>query len=914
MAWFDKYFSIKKSYITILSVMFFLLNLNQVFSQDKQKPNILFIAVDDLKPNIGCFGDSLAVTPNIDAMAAKGMVFTKTYCQQAVCAPSRASLLTGRYPDQTQVWDLETMMRDKNPNILTLPQYFKQNGYTSMGVGKVFDYRSVDNQQDAPSWNNYGNPYQNQLYNSVTGKPSYFYALPSAKDTIAKLEAEAVKLGIDKSTYVKEKYFPSTENADVPYDAYVDGAIAKEGINLMNQLKSAGKPFFLGVGFMRPHLPFNAPKEFWDLHSRGKFKLADFRGVAQNSPSIAYHNYEELRSYTDIPDVGNISDEKQLELIHAYYAASSYIDFLIGKLTAKLRELGLADNTIIVLWGDHGWHLGDHNLWCKHSNFEEATRSPLIISYPGQPNPGKKYTHPTEFVDIATTLCELSGLKIPVDFEGESLVKVIENPDLQVREGALSQYPRNQYMGYTLRTQRYRYTKWVKTSDGSHYSSELYDYETDPLETVSQISNPDYFEIRQKLDSIVQNRINIPSTQEKVKFKIQGVTIENDTVALSNSEIRFEESLNYTNGDGVLLFTHVPGKYNYSAKSKGFGQVTGQLTVAGDTLVRIFLQSEVYNVSLKIMGAWNDKVIKNAGVIMGNLYKKTDNNGEADFNDISYDHYEIRVELENGYTQSFNDIEIYSDTSVVLYVDEPTFNVNVQVVNKYSNQGIYESNVSLSDVTGLTDSEGIAIFSVPEGTHQIVIEHQKYSLITDSVQIYSDTLFNYKLMRAFSTIKFKLMENITPVNKASVIINDEQQVSNNLGNAFFKDFTTFTNYSYKIEKDDYKTIEGNLFLINDTTINIQMQAIPTLAYKTYDNENLNIWPNPVKNTLYFQVPDNVSNGIAQIIDTKGNILMSFQLETKNRNELSVKKLPAGMYLLNIVSAEKQINKLFFKKD
>ena len=230
----------------------------------------------------------------------------------------------------------------------------------------------------------------------------------------------------------------------------------------MNQLNSAGKPFFLAVGFQRPHLPFNAPKEFWDLYQREDFKLAEFQQQAKNSPSIAYHNFDELRSYTDIPNRGNISAEKQLELIHAYYASISYIDFLVGKLTQRLEELNLADNTIIVLWGDHGWHLGDHNLWCKHSNFEEATRSPLIISYPGQPNAGKTYTHPAEFADIATTLCELSGLKVPVDFEGESLIPAFNNPELKIQEGALSQYPRNQYMGYSLRTERYRYTKWVK--------------------------------------------------------------------------------------------------------------------------------------------------------------------------------------------------------------------------------------------------------------------------------------------------------------------------------------------------------------------------------------------------------------------------------------------------------------------
>ncbi len=909
---FDKYRFIIKSYFTVFCTMFFLLNPNQAFCQEKQKPNILFIAVDDLKPNIGCFGDSLAITPNIDAIASKGMVFSKTYCQQAVCAPSRASLLTGRYPDQTQVWDLETLIRDKNPDILTLPQYFKQNGYSSYGVGKIFDYRSVDN-NDELSWNKYGNPYQNQLYNPATGKPSYFYAKPSAKDTIALLEAEAIKLGVDKQTYVQERYWPSIENADVPYDAYVDGAISKEGINLMNQLNNAGKPFFLAVGFQRPHLPFNSPKEFWDLHERGKFKLAEFRERAENSPSVAYHNYEELRSYTDISDIGNVSDEKQLELIHAYYAAVSYIDFLIGKLTTRLKELGLADNTIIVLWGDHGWHLGDHNLWCKHSNFEEATHSPLIISYPGQPNIGKTYTHPTEFVDIATTLCELSDLKVPVDFEGESLVPVIENPDLQLRVGALSQYPRNQYMGYTLRTERYRYTKWVKTSDGSHYSAELYDYETDPLETINQASNSDYIEVKDRLDSIVQGRIKNPSTQKKIEFKIQGLNNLYDTVNISNSEIRFEESLKNTNSNSESLFTHVPGAYNYSVKSKGYQLVNGKLNITKDTLIRVFLQSEQYDVSLKIVGRWNNQEIINANVFLENQNKKTDNKGDVIFNEIGFEHYEIQVELENGYAHIFENVEIFSDTSLVLYVDEPTFNVQVHVVNKYTNQGIYESDVRLTGISNKTNSEGLAYFSIPEGKHYIEIKHQKYSLVADSIEIYTDTLFSYQILPALSTIKFKLNEGTTPVNKALVTIENEQQISNNLGSAFFKEYHTFTEYFYRIEKEAYKIIEGNFLLINDTTIDIQMEAIPTSPFGMIENENFKIWPNPVRNVIHFQIPDNFSKGTAQIVDMQGNIFSKIKIGEKIKYELFVKELPVGTYLLNIVSSERQINRLFLKK-
>ncbi len=904
---------LKKSVIIIISLMTMLFNQNRVNGQQLQKPNILFIAVDDLKPYMGCFGDSLAITPNMDAIADKGMVFTKTYCQQAVCAPSRASLLTGRYPDQTRVWDLQTLIRDENPDILTLPQYFKQNGYSSYGVGKIFDYRSVTN-NDELSWNKYGNPYQNNLYDATTGKPSYFYALPAAKDTIAKLEAEAVVLGVDKNTYVKERYWPSVENANVPYNAYVDGAITLEGINLMNQLKNAGKPFFLAVGFQRPHLPFNAPKEFWDIHDRKKFSLAEFQKVAANSPSIAYHNFEELRSYTDIPKTGNIAEDKQLELIHGYYAATSYIDFLIGKLTTRLSELGLADNTIIVIWGDHGWHFGDHNLWCKHSNFEQATRSPLIISYPGQPNAGKKYTHPAEFVDIATTLCDLSGLKIPLDFEGESLVPFIKNPDLHIREGALSQYPRNQYMGYTLRTDRYRYTKWVKKSDGSHFESELYDYETDPLETINQVSNSIYSNVVHKLDSIVQNRIVNPSTQKKIEFEIHGINESNDTVRIRNAEIRFEESVNFSNPNGSAHVNHVPGVYSYSIISKGFKQENHPISITNDTLIRVFLQAELYEVSLKIMGGWNNSEIANASVFLGSMSKTTTISGEVKFNEVSFNTYEIRVELENGVSQIFKNIEIYSDTSMVLVVDEPTFDVRFLIENLYTKQSIYETRVTLTHISKLTNNEGIAVFSITEGIHNIEIVHPKYSIITDSVQIYSDTLFNYRLLPAFSTIKFKLSEGTTPVNKALVKINDDEQLSNSLGSAFFKDYSAFKTYNYHIEKDNYRTIDGNIFLVNDTTIDIQMEVKPTSVSDISVDDGFLIWPNPAVNFIYFRVPVGFSKGVAQVLDMKGNIINSFPLNKSKNHEFSVKKLPVGSYLLNIVTSEWQINKVFIKEE
>jgi arylsulfatase A-like enzyme len=533
-----------------------------IYAQDTTGLNVLFIAVDDLKPLLGCYGDTMAVTPNIDAIARKGTLFASNYCQQAVCAPSRVSLMTSRYPDQTRVWDLQTQMRKMDPGIVSLPQYLRKFGYRTAATGKVFDTSSVDDDRDKPSWSvPYGKPWDIRYYNEETGKPAaYFYASQEAKDTIAKLEAEAAQLGVDEMEHIRAHYFPPVECADVPTDAYTDGAIAKVGIELLDQLAAGDPPFFLAVGFNRPHLPFNAPREFWDLYDPEALSLAPFQQKATGSPDIAYHNYDELRSYTGIPESGPLPEETQLELIHGYYTATSYIDHLIGLLINRLDELGLSDRTAIVLWGDHGWHLGDHQLWCKHSNFEQATRSPMIISYPGQPNPGTSTGSPTEFTDIAPSICEMAQVEIPAYFEGESLIPLMEDTLAVIRNGSLSQYPRNGRMGYSLRTERYRYTKWVN-SDGSHYASELYDYREDPLETIDYSENPDYGSIVSQLDRMVTERIQIPSTQKKIVFKITGINKLGDTVAIENAVIGFEHASQYSNARGDSLFTHHVGVF-----------------------------------------------------------------------------------------------------------------------------------------------------------------------------------------------------------------------------------------------------------------------------------------------------------------------------------------------------------------
>ena len=507
------------------------------FAARAERPNVLFIAIDDLKPLLGCYGETEIKSPNIDRLAGRGMTFLNAHCQQAVCAPSRISLLTGLLPDTTRVWDLKTNVRDNLPDVVTLPQYFKRNGYEVVGMGKIFDPRSVGgrDEMDARSWTR---PY---IHVESQDGATYSYLNP---DVVARINAAKKSLkgkGWDAALKVVGK-FP-TDIADVPDNAYFDGAMADTGVQMIGELSKRKKPFFLAVGFKKPHLPFNAPKKYWDLYDRDELPLAEFTDMPANAPEHAYQPGWELRNYDRIPKEGPLPEALQRELIHGYYACTSYIDVQVGKLLDALDESPAADNTIVILWGDHGWHLGDHSIWCKHTNYEQATRVPLIlapavssqvapacpqaegrstdnaasiISADDQGNaatasalgPGAapRYSRaPDEFLDIFPTLCELSGIRTPGNLHGTSLLPLLKNPKDSIKEVARSQYPRHseygQVMGYAYRDTRYRYIEWVKKdawkgeTTGPVVARELYDYDKDPLETRNLVDDPAYREV-----------------------------------------------------------------------------------------------------------------------------------------------------------------------------------------------------------------------------------------------------------------------------------------------------------------------------------------------------------------------------------------------------------------------------------
>ena len=498
-------------------VSFFLIAFScAVFGQNNKQLNIVFIAVDDLKPTIRSFGDNIAITPNMDMLARKSSLFLNTHTQQAICSPSRISLLTGLRPDKTQVYDLKTKMRDKLPNVITIPQHFKQMGYTTAGVGKIFDPRGVDQNADAPSWSQPFKRAHHLKYPKEWGSPVMgFYQNKEIKAKIKAYLKENNSNSSQAANALKGKYKPPVSSSPAPDEAYVDGAIAAEAVRMIDDLSQNAEPFFLAVGFKRPHLPFSAPQKYWDFYKKERMPLAKFRTRAKNTGKLAYHGSGELRSYVEdgreyTTDANNqlvLDEDFQRDLIHGYYACVSFIDFQIGKIVNKLKKEGLMDNTIIVIWGDHGFHLGDHRLWNKHSNFEQATRSPLIIYNP-KTRAAQKIISPTEFVDIFPTLTEMAQIAPPSNVDGTSLLPMMMGQQQSVKEFAVSQYPRNQKMGYSFRTASHRYTLWIdkskigqKISDKDIVQEELFDYNSDPLETKNHIGIASYNKVYNDLKS-----------------------------------------------------------------------------------------------------------------------------------------------------------------------------------------------------------------------------------------------------------------------------------------------------------------------------------------------------------------------------------------------------------------------------
>lgn len=436
---------------------------------DPSNKNVLFIAIDDLRPDLGCYGNSVVKTPNLDAFASTGVLFQRAYCQQAVCSPSRTSVITGLRPDAAGVTDLTTHFRDQVPDVVTLPQHFRRSGYHCESIGKIMHKPHM--QDDANSWS----------VASVRGKGSYWKSVSNVSLRNSLIKVAKAK-GLDKQpgrAFYDATQGPPTDAADRPDEEYLDGDSTQKAIRSLAALSKSGQPFFLALGYVKPHLPFSAPKKYWDLYDRDSLPSPRQKLFPAGSATNGHANWGELRGYHGMPKKGPVTAEQQRELIHGYYACISHVDHQIGLVMNKLVELGLDKNTTVVIWSDHGWKLGDYGAWCKHTAYEIDTRVPLLIRSPGMTT-GRKTNSLVELVDLYPTLCELAGLKKPAHLDGISLKPILDGSETSVKDAAFSQWPgkRDNMMGYSVRTADWRYTQWINKDSGKVVESELYDHHT----------------------------------------------------------------------------------------------------------------------------------------------------------------------------------------------------------------------------------------------------------------------------------------------------------------------------------------------------------------------------------------------------------------------------------------------------
>ena len=447
-----------------------------------ERPNILLILVDDLKPALGCYGDPIAKTPNIDALAACGMRFDLAYCNQAVCAPSRFTLMLGSHSTSTGLYGLGSQLREVIPDAVTMPQYFEKHGYRTESLGKVFHI-------------GHGNKGDPQSFSVPHFPDKVIEYLDPASTDGGSLTREEALFGNQKLGQIRSLPRGSAFESPVAEDSdYADGRVAEEAVRRLRAAKvrreKEGAPFFIAVGFVRPHLPFSVPKKYWDLYDPMMLPMPKYEGAPLGAPGVAVKRGGEITAYKPVPEKGGIDDDLKRKLIHGYYASTSFVDAQIGKVMTEFDRLKLTENTIVVLWGDHGFHLGDLGIWTKHTNYEQANRIPILITAPGVTRPNTSTHQLAESVDLFPTLAELVGLPAPVGpqpIDGLSLVEVLKNPDARVRGHAFHAYPRKK-LGRAIRTERYRFVEWNDSEKPSTAEYELYDYQSDPLETKNLIT------------------------------------------------------------------------------------------------------------------------------------------------------------------------------------------------------------------------------------------------------------------------------------------------------------------------------------------------------------------------------------------------------------------------------------------
>lgn len=472
----------------LMCVCFTISTLNA--SAADRKRNVLFIAVDDMNNDLGCYGQSLVKSPNIDRLAKMGVRFDRAYCQFPLCSPSRSSLLTGLRPSTTRVYNLTYHFRQGLPDVVTLPQLFKNNDYYAARVGKIYHYGNPNDigtsgLDDPQSWNHVVNP--------------------AGRDKTV-LEQDIINYTPKRGLGAAMCFLSDLKGKD---EEHTDGKVAIEGVKLLEEHKD--KPFFLAIGFYKPHTPYVAPKKYFDAYPMDKIQLP-----GEPEDHIKHVPKPALASTTPWPYFGVTKDQAR-ECKQAYYAAITFVDAQIGKLLDTMDRLKLWDDTIVVFWSDHGYHLGEHGLWMKQSLFEESSRVPLIIIVPGAKGNGQACARTVEFVDLYPTLADLAGLTPPNNLEGVSLKPLLEDPNKAWERPAFTQVQRGNFPGYTVRTERWRYIEW----DDDKKGSQLYDHDADPHEFVNLASEPKYAQTVQEMKSLVKKNwpVRVPGGMAPVKKK-----------------------------------------------------------------------------------------------------------------------------------------------------------------------------------------------------------------------------------------------------------------------------------------------------------------------------------------------------------------------------------------------------------
>ena len=470
------------------------------------RPNVLFVTIDDLRPELGCYGNTDIRTPHFDRFAEQAAVFLRAYCQAAVCAPSRASVMTGLRPDSTRVWDLRGKFRENLPDVVTMPQHFHAHGYYTVSMGKIFHNHMPDRVSfDEPDLR----PAAYMTPELIDREPESFYHDEDLNRELAEVRQRRLKR--NPNVYADGwAYGRSTESFDGPDNKFYDGAQTELAVETMARLKKKDQPFFLALGYYRPHLPFVAPKKYWDLYERDSLPPAANPFLPKNAPVMAMNSAYELKGCYDLehvqhPAAESLTERESRLLKHGYYASVSFVDACFGKLLKGLEQLGLDDNTIVVVWGDHGWKLGEHGSWCKQTNYDIDIRVPLLLRVPGQNSKGVQCRRLVELVDLYPTLCEAAGIDVPQNMEGTSFLPLLSDPAQPWKTAAFSQFHRNprvtpdkgRYMGYSMVTSDFHYVEWrtwdhLKGIAGDTAAVELYDLTRDPEENENVAAQNSY--------------------------------------------------------------------------------------------------------------------------------------------------------------------------------------------------------------------------------------------------------------------------------------------------------------------------------------------------------------------------------------------------------------------------------------